>query len=287
VRFAFVEENRAAFPVTLMCEILNVSRNGYYDWAGRPVSTRDLRKEQLLTLTRQIFDEFGGLYGSPRVYAELKSRGVAVCENTVAELMRRAGLHASTRRRFVVRTTDSNHAHPVADNRLDRRFDDWELPDRAWCCDVTYIPTDEGWLYLAAVIDLASRRIVGWAMADHLRAELCVDALDMAVRHRKPGRGLLHHSDRGVQYACAAYQAILEKHRMTASMSRKGDCHDNAVMESFFGTLKRERVYQEHYHTREQATRSVFDYIEVFYNRKRRHSSLGYVSPVEYEAAIN
>jgi putative transposase len=287
VRFAFIKDNRQEFPVKLMCRILDVSRNGYYDWVKRPPGKRKILAGQMRVLIRETFEEFAGVYGSPRVYEELKDKGVAVCENTVAKVMKQTGLRASTKRRFVVQTTDCNHSHPIADNLLDRRFDDWEYPNQAWCCDITYIPTDEGWLYLAAVIDLCSRKIVGWAMADNLRAGLCVDALQMAVRHRNPGKGLLHHSDRGVQYACGEYQEFLARHQIAQSMSRKGNCHDNAVMESFFGTVKRERVYQEHYFTREQAMGSLFEYMEVFYNRKRRHSTLGYVSPVEFEAAIN
>ena len=209
-----------------------------------------------------------------------------VSEDTVAKYMRQAGIAARSRRRFRVRTTDSGHDNPVADNVLARQFAA-PAPDATWCCDITYVPTGEGWLYLAAVLDLCSRRVVGWAMADHLRAELCLDALSMAVERRRPGPGLLHHSDRGVQYACDAYRALLARHGMTASMSRRGDCHDNAVMESFFGTLKTELVHHERYATREQARRSIFEYVEVFYNRRRRHSAIGYVSPDQFEAAFN
>jgi transposase InsO family protein len=212
--------------------------------------------------------------------------GESVCENTVAKLMKQKGIRSIVRRRFRVRTTQSSHAYPTAPNRLDRCFDQ-KLPNQAWAADITYVPTDEGWLYLASVIDLCSRRIVGWAMADHLRTELCADALTMALQSRKPGEGLMHHSDRGVQYACGEYRGLLEDHAMTCSMSGKGDCYDNAVMESFFKTLKSELVYQRKYATRAQAKASIFEYIEVFYNRKRRHSSLGYKSPVEYEASLN
>jgi putative transposase len=203
--------------------------------------------------------------------------------------MKQAGIRSKTAKRFVVHTTDSNHEHPVASNTLERRFDvqEWQRPNQAWCTDITCVWTKEGWLYLAAVMDLCSRRIVGWAMADHLRAELCIDALTMALEDRAPGPGLLHHSDRGVQYACDAYQSLLEKQGIKCSMSRTGNCYDNAAMESFFGILKRELVHQESYDTHEQARASIFEYVEVFYNRQRKHSTLGYLSPVEFEASIN
>jgi putative transposase len=207
---------------------------------------------------------------------------VACCENTVAELMRRGGLRGCAPRRFVPRTTDSAHGHAVAENALDRRFDPGE-PDRVWVADITYVPTGEGWLYLAAVLDLGSRQVVGWAAADHLRSELAQRALGNALESRRPGEGLLHHSDRGVQYTCDAYRGLLAAHGIEASMSRKGDCWDNAAMESFFSTLKRELVHRESYATREEACRSLFEYIEVFYNRRRLHSALGYLSPVQYE----
>jgi putative transposase len=220
----------------------------------------------------------------------LNDGGVKVCRNTVAKLMKKAGIASKVRRRFAVRTTDSRHDHPVAVNVLERRFDvdAWQKPDQAWCTDITCVwTTDQGWLYLAAVMDLCSRRIVGWAMADHLRAELCLDALGMALEQRRPGQGLLHHSDRGVQYACEAYQSLLEERGITCSMSGVGNCYDNAAMESFFGTLKTELVYHERYATHEQARRSIFEYVEVFYNRQRRHSALGYRSPVAFEAVRN
>ena len=296
MRYRFIDEHRKELPVRKMCQILKVSRSGYYDWRAREdaeeeagPSPRRKRREELTEKIRRVHAGSRGLYGSPRVHAELKAQGEAVCENTVARYMKRAGIRSEVRKRFVVRTTDSSHAHPVASNTLGRRFDvsEWTAPDRAWCADVTCIRTDEGWLYLAAVMDLCSRRIVGWAMADHVKAELCLDALGMALEQRRPGAGLLHHSDRGVQYACDAYQSLLEREGIACSMSATGDCYDNAAMESFFGTLKRELVYQAHFHTREQARQAIFRYVEVFYNRQRRHSSLGYRSPVEFEASLN
>jgi transposase InsO family protein len=204
----------------------------------------------------------------------------------VADIMKGRQIRAKTKRRFVPRTTDSAHRQPVADNVLDRQFDA-PLPNQKWAVDITYIPTDQGWLYLAGVIDLCSRRIVGWSMAEHMRVELVADALKMAVARRRPGDGLLHHSDRGVQYASDDYVHLLQSHGMQISMSGRGDCWDNAVMESFWATLKTELVNHEHYATQEQARASIFQYIEVFYNRKRLHSSIGYVSPETFEASLN
>jgi transposase InsO family protein len=284
-----MNDQREGYPLELMCRMLEVSRSGYYDWKarrGQAPSKRTQRKTELLEKIKVVHEESRETYGSPRVYQELKAMGESVCENTVAKLMKQKGIRSIVRRRFRVRTTQSSHAYPTAPNRLDRCFDQ-KLPNQAWAADITYVPTDEGWLYLASVIDLCSRRIVGWAMADHLRTELCADALTMALQSRKPGEGLMHHSDRGVQYACGEYRGLLEDHAMTCSMSGKGDCYDNAVMESFFKTLKSELVYQRKYATRAQAKASIFEYIEVFYNRRRRHSSLDYKSPVEYEASLN
>lgn len=272
--------------MTLMCDILEVSRSGYYAWTKRPASTRSQRQKELAEEIRKVHAESRQIYGSPRVYQELKAAGVSCCENTVAKIMRENRLFSKVRRRFVVQTTDSDHPHPVAENHLDQSFQR-ELPNQAWCADITYIPTDEGWLYLAAVIDLCSRKIVGWSMAEHLRASLCTEALEMALKRRRPGPGLLHHSDRGVQYACDAYQDLLAGNGITCSMSRRGNCYDNAVMESFFGTLKRELIHHERYVTCERAKASIFEYIEVFYNRKRKHSSLGYLSPAQFEAKLN
>jgi putative transposase len=274
-----------------MCEVLEVSRSGYYAWSKRqqdPASgPRRQRREQLLEQIRQVHQESHQTYGSPRVYQELKAQGLQVCENTVARLMKEQEIRSVVKKRFKIRTTDSNHAHRIAPNRLERQFDQ-PLPNRAWAADITYVRSAEGWLYLAAVMDLCSRKIVGWAMADHLRAELCLDALEMALKQRKPALAeLIHHSDRGVQYACRDYQDLLEQHGMVCSMSAAGDCYDNAVMESFFKTLKVEWVYQQEYATRQEAARSIFRFIECWYNKRRRHSSLGYVSPEAYEASLN
>jgi putative transposase len=270
--------------VQLMSLLLKVSRSGYYDWIDRPQSPRRRRQLKLSAKIRQVYQEHKGLYGSPRLTADLKERKLKVCRNTVARLMKQSGLRARTQRRFVPATTDSRHHQPPAANLLDQRFT-WKKPNRAWCADISAIATAEGWLYLAVVMDLFSRRIVGWAMAEDAASELALAALRMAVRQRRPGPGLIHHSDRGVQYACDAYQRLLQRFAMIGSMSRLGNCYDNAAMESFFGTLKRELVHQEQYLSRAEARSSIFQYIEVLYNRKRRHSALGQVSPVAFEAA--
>jgi transposase InsO family protein len=286
VRFDWIHAQRTAFEVKLMCHVLQVSRSGYYAWVGRPPGARAVRQAELIEQIRQVHAESFGTYGSPRVRAELLDRQVDVCVNTVARLMRRADLRAVTHKRFVVRTTESGHGLPVAANLLGRRFEARE-PDRKWVCDITYVRTGEGFLYLAAVMDLCSRRVVGWAMADHLRTELCLEALGMALASRRPGAGLIHHSDRGVQYASGDYREKLAERGITCSMSRSGDCYDNAAMESFWGTLKTEWVYQQEYQTREQARNSIFRYIECWYNRRRRHSAIGYKSPEQFEASLN
>jgi putative transposase len=282
VRFAFIRDHQDRFPVELLCQVLGVSRSGYYAWRDRPPSERARRRDRLVAAIGEAHAESRATYGSPRVYHALKARGVTCCENTVAKLMKAQGLRAKARRPFTPRTTESRHDRPTAPNTLNREF----YPDRrdaVWTADITYVPTAEGWLYLAVVLDLFSRRVVGWATADHLRSELACDALRMALAHRRPKGELLHHSDRGVQYASAAYQALLAAHGIEPSMSRAGDCYDNAVTESFFSTAKRELTHHESYATREEARRSLFEYIEVFYNRRRLHSTLGYRSPAEFE----
>lgn len=285
MRFAFVRDHRGALPVGPACGLLGVSRSGFYAWLGRPPPARAGRRAALLGRIRAAHAASRGTYGSPRVHAALRAGGVAACENTVARLMREHGIRSKARRRrFAARTTDSAHAHPVAGNVLARDFAA-AAPDRKWAADVTYVPTGEGWLYLAVVLDLCSRRVVGWSMADHLRAGLCLDALGAALSSRDPAAGLLHHSDRGAQYACGDYRRVLDGRGVACSMSRRGDCWDNAVVESFFGTLKAELVHHERYATRQAARASLFEYIESFYNRVRLHSTLGYMSPDQFEAA--
>jgi putative transposase len=286
MKFAFIHEHRALFPITVACAVLAVSRSGYHAWAGRPQNRHAVRRRALAAKVRAVHEQNRGVYGSPRVHRALLAQGESVCENTVARVMREQRIRAKTARKFVPRTTDSAHGQPVAANVLQREFAADEL-NRKWAVDLTYIPTDEGWLYLAGVLDLCSRKVVGWSMADHMRAELVGDALSMAIVRRRPRPGLLHHSDRGVQYACDDYQKLLSDHGMQASMSGKGDCRDNAPTESFWGTLKTELVNHQRYATREQARQSIFEYIEVFYNRQRLHSAIGYQSPEAFEAGLS
>lgn len=270
----------------VMCEVLDVSRSGFYAWRKRSASKRSRRHAELLEEMQAIHENRDmKSYGSPRMCEELVSRGVRVSENTVAKLMHDHGLRASSSRKFRV-TTDSNHAQPVAKNLLNREFEA-DSPNHVWLADITYIWTREGWLYLACVLDTHSRRIVGWSMQERMTKELVLDALRMALGRRRPGREgtLMHHSDRGSQYASAAFQELLREEAITCSMSRKGNCWDNAMMESFFATLKKERVHQDDYLTRTAARACVFDYIERFYNRVRRHSALGYLSPEQFEEA--
>ncbi len=274
------------WPVSVMCDVLEVSRSGYYVWKSRVPSRRSRRQRELVEEIREIHgDRNMKSYGSPRVHQELLSRGHSVSENTVACLMRSAGIRASSTRKYCV-TTDSSHSHPVAENVLNREFQQASV-DRVWLADITYIPTDEGWLYLACVLDAYSRKIVGWSMSERMKQGLVLDALRMALGRRRPDdqAGLLHHSDRGSQYASTAFQQLLKTENLTCSMSRRGNCWDNAMMESFFATPKKERIHQEKYATRAQARASVFDYIECFYNRVRRHSALGYLSPEQFEQA--
>jgi transposase InsO family protein len=269
-----------------MCAVLQVSRQGYYAWQDRPAAPATLRRQELLVQIRQIHGDSGGTYGSPRIYAELEDRKIVCCVNTVARLMHTHGVRAITAGRFIPQTTDSQHDRPVFENVLNREFTA-KLPNQKWVCDITYIPTAQGWLYLAAVLDLCSRKIVGWSMQEHLRTELCTEALHMAIQTRKPSPGLLHHSDRGCQYASAEYQQSLDLLGITCSMSRVGNCYDNAVVESFWGTLKTEYVYHRQFATREEARTSIFLWIEGWYNRRRRHSALGYQSPEAFEASLN
>jgi putative transposase len=282
--YRFIEDHREHWPVRLLCETLEVSPAGYYAWRERPTSVQEQRREALVVEIRAIHAEVKARYGSPRIHAELAARGQTCCVNTVAKVMRDQGIAAKTARKFHGTTTDSNHDLPVAENVLDRQFDP-SGANETWVADITYIPTREGWLYLAAVEDLYSRRVVGWSMAEHMESRLVVDALALAVQRRLPGEGLLAHSDRGSQYASEHYQLLLEKHGITCSMSGVGQCWDNAPMESFFASLKKELVHDADFATRAEARAALVEYIEVFYNNQRRHSSLGYVSPAEYEQA--
>jgi putative transposase len=283
VRFEFIDAQKALFPVEFMCEQLAVSRSGFYAWKERPESARQQQDEQLAEEVAQVHQESRGTYGSPRVHAEMRARGRKVSRKRVARLMKKQKLAARKKRRSV-RTTDSNHAHPVAPNVLERDFSP-DKPNSTWATDITYVWTGEGWLYLAVVLDLFSRLVVGWSMSEHIDTKLVLGALEMALEGRQPPQGLIHHSDRGSQYASAEYRQALASRGIQCSMSRKGNCWDNAVVESFFSSLKMELVYLTDFVTRHQARSALFEYIEVFYNRRRRHSSLGYLSPMEYERA--
>jgi len=284
MKYQFIEDHRGEFPVARMRSVLEVSTSGYYAWRTQPQSHRDRENQKLVEQIREIHAESRETYGSPRIHADLADQGIKCNKKRVERLMRIHGIRAKQYKRRRVQTTDSAHDLPVAPNVLNREFEA-DAPNQKWVTDITYVPTDEGWLYLAVVLDLFSRRIIGWSMASTLCTGLVKNALLMAIAERCPGAGLLHHSDRGAQYASGEYQAVLTHHQMIVSMSRTGNCYDNAPMESFFGTLKRELIHHRHYRTRAEARQDIFEYIEVFYNRKRRHSSLGYLSPVQYEQA--
>ena len=282
MKYSFIRQNSSAFPVRLMCRVLGVSPAGYYAWVDREPSAAAKRREGLAKEIRTAHAEVKRRYGSPRMHAELNARGHACSVNTVAKIMKGLGIQAISHKKFRVSTTDSSHDFPVAANVVDQDFTA-SKPNQIWLADITYVPTQQGWLYLATVEDLYSRRVVGWSMGTTMESRLVVDALAMAVQQRFHGEGLVAHSDRGSQYASEHYQRLLAKQGITCSMSRKGNCYDNAPMESFFATLKKELVHHETYATIEEAKASVFEFIEVFSNRQRRHSSLGNVSPAEFE----
>jgi putative transposase len=281
MRFQFIADHGDEFPVRRMCEVLDVSPSGYYAWRNRPPSAREMANQKLLQEIEAVFEESGETYGSPRVHRVLNRRGVEGSENRIARLMRLRGLKAKQTRRYRT-TTKRNRAHPVAPNLLQRDFVA-HRPDEKWLADITYISTWEGWLYLATILDLYSRRIVGWAMSERLTDDLTLTALRMALQRRRPGPGLLHHSDQGSQYTSHDYQALLKHHGIQVSMNGVGSWYDNAPMESFFGTLKSECVHHVIYRTRDEARADLFSYIEAFYNRRRLHSALDYLSPEEYE----
>jgi putative transposase len=268
-----------------MCRVLEVSTSGYYVWRDRKPSPRQQRRAAIAEVAAEAFHEYEGVYGYRKVHKELMEQEIECCRETVRQILREKGLFSQTQRRFVV-TTDSDHTMRVAENVLDRNFTA-SAPNEKWSADITYLATAEGWLYLAVVMDLFSRRIVGWSMSRSLEAKLVLDALTMAIEHRRPDEGLLHHSDRGCQYASDAFQSLLGKQKIVCSMSRKGNCWDNAPTESFFGKLKTEWTRGKRYATRKDAEADVFKYIELFYNRKRKHASLGYVSPVAFEESYH
>ena len=281
MKFGFIQALEVAFPVQAMCQVLGVSRSGYYAWKDRPSVGADPKTVELRAEISSAHRRSRGIYGSPRIHRELRARGIRVGKKRVERLMRESGLKGTQKRRFRC-TTDSRHSLPIAPNRLNRNFDPGR-PNRVWAGDVTYIATEDGWLYLAVILDLFSRRVVGWSVSPTNDAKLAQRALQGALRARRPAVGLLHHSDRGSPYASLAYTSILRQHGILASMSRAGDCYDNAVVESFFGTLKTELISHCVYPTRAAATAAIADYIENFYNTQRRHSHLQYLSPIEFE----
>jgi transposase InsO family protein len=282
MKYRFIETYLTKYSVGRLCILLGISRSGYYAWRKRKPSQRAQNNQALMDHIRRIHKQSRKAYGSPRVYAQLKKQGYSCTKKRVARLMRQAGLKGQRKYRKVI-TTNSKHNYPVAANVLNREFQA-EKPNQKWVADITYIPTDEGWLYVAGVLDLFSRKIVGWDMSSQIDATLVENALRMALYQRQPGKGLLHHSDRGSQYASYQIRNILAANQVQVSMSGRGNCYDNAVMESFWGTLKNEWVHHQKYRTRSEARTDIFSYIEGFYNTVRLHSTLGYLSPAEFEA---
>jgi len=285
VKYSFITQHKNTYPISLQCQVLGVGRSGYYKYhsnqANRP---DDTEHQEMLEWIKDLAESSKYSYGSRRMKKALNILGYPVSRNKARKLMREAGVQVRHRKKFKV-TTNSNHKQPVFDNLLNRKFDVAQT-DHAYVADVTYIWTQEGWLYLAVVIDLCSRKVVGWSMSSRMKAQLVCDALTMAIWQRRPGTGLIHHSDRGSQYASKAFRRLLKSHGFKGSMSRKGDCWDNAVAESFFGSLKQERVQWRSYQTRYEAQQDVLDYITMFYNSRRLHSYLGYTSPNEFEAQL-
>jgi transposase InsO family protein len=281
MRYRFIAVEKATYPVTVLCRVLGLSKSGFYVWLKRPASKRATSSAVLQAAITVVFQESRGTYGSPRIHAELVAQGWKVSKTRVEREMRKLGLLARRPKKFRI-TTDSTHAHPVAENALARQFEA-SRPNQVWTTDITYVWTQEGWLYLSVIIDLFSRRVVGWATANHMRTSLVLNALHMAIGRRLPDAGLLHHSDRGTQYASTTYRDALAELEILCSMSRKGNCWDNAVSESFFSTIKHELIYRQEWETRAAASLAIAEYIECFYNTRRRHSYLGFKSPAEYE----
>ena len=285
MRYSFIKDHSGQFPTVAMCRVLGVSTSGYYHWMDRPISARSSRHERILEAIKKIHTGVRRAYGYRRVYGQLALDGINCSKSAVCYLMHKNGIKARKKRIFAP-STDSRHDLPISPNLLKRNFD-VSGSNRYWVGDITYIPTDEGWLYLSVVIDLFNRGVAGWSMSDRMTKSLATDAQQMAIRSRRPGAGLIMHTDRGSQYASGKFRRLLEGNGMLSSMSRRGDCWDNAVAESFFKTLKTELTYWRKYRTREEARRDIFEYIEVFYNRERLHSKLGYRSPAEYELAAS
>lgn len=285
MKFRFIQQERRWYGVDALCRVMGVTRGGYWSWVRRRPGPRQLADVVLLADIRKIHKDKRRVYGSPRIHDHLQKEGVRCGRKRIERLMRENDIRAKQGKKYKPTTTNSKHNLPVAPNILNRQFRR-DRPNEAWVADITYIPTEEGWLYLAAIMDLFSRRIVGWAMGDRISRHLAVRALDMAVQRRRPPRGLLHHSDRGSQYASRDYQKVLKKSGMICSMSRKGCCYDNAPMESWFHTLKVELVQDEKFRTRREAMAAIFEYMEVFYDRQRIHTALGGLTPAEIEEVV-
>ena len=281
MKYAWIKKHSSEHPVTALCRFMNISRSCYYEWLDSPKTGREKENEELIEMLKVLFEKGRGSYGTRRLKKKLAEQGIIVSRRRIGRLMSRAGLSCKTKKKFKA-TTDSKHNKPIAPNLLERQFT-VSQPDRYYVGDITYIATQEGWLYLAVVIDLFSRKVVGWSMDSRMKSQLVNDALLMAIWKRKPDKGLIWHTDRGSQYASDSHRAILNEHHIVQSMSRKGNCWDNAVSESFFHTLKTEWVHHCQFKTRKDAKQAIFEYIEVFYNRERIHSANDYLSPVDYE----
>ena len=281
MRYAWIKNHNRFFPKAVMCKVLTVSTSGYYDSLKRIPCPQQIRRRSIAQAAAHSYFESNRIYGYRKVYEDLREERIICCDQTVRRIMREIGLYSRIKRKFVV-TTDSNHTLKIAENLLGRDFTA-KRPNQKWAADITCVPTQQGWLYLAVVMDLFSRRIVGWSMSENIDSKLVQSAMEMAVQHRNPKAGLIHHSDRGIQYASDGFQDLLTANKFVCSMSRKGNCWDNACAESFFGSLKNEWTKNKIYETYEEGKNDVFKYVEVFYNRKRRHASLGYVSPAVYE----
>ena len=281
MRLEWIKQHDSEFPTAVMCKVLDVSDSGYYGHLNHKPSAAQQRRQSITQAAARYYFESQRIYGYRKIYEDLHQANIECCRETVRRIMRQIGLYSRVKRRFM-HTTDSNHTMAVAENLLARNFTAAAINTK-WAADITYVPTDDGWLYFAAVMDLYSRRIIGWSMSERIDSRLVTDALKMAIEQRRPQAGLIHHSDRGVQYACEDFQDLLKSNGIICSMSRRGDCWDNACMESFFGSFKTEWMAGKRYKDFEEAKKDIFKYVELFYNRRRRHASLGYVSPAEYE----
>lgn len=285
MKYEFIEAHSSEFRVEKMCQVLDVSRSSYYSWLNRPQSERDRENASLLKEICKVHVESRGLYGSIRVTRKLNNKGIKCGKNRVARIMKDNGIQSRIKRKFKA-TTNSKHNYPVAANLLDQNFETGKN-NEVWIADITYVPTDEGWLYFAGIVDLHRRKVIGWSMDSTMTQQLTIDALNQALLRECPPNGVIHHSDRGSQYAANDYRKLLSKNGFIQSMSRKGNCYDNACMESFFGTLKTELIYLTRFKTRAEAKQAIFDYVELYYNRIRLHSALGYKSPLEFERHNN